>query len=134
MRPRNISQGCSELLMHTYTISHSCHQHSVAAPIANLSVSSGFSRILLYIRHRFYLDRSRDFIRIAQFNSMYYYMICKKVTCTEIGISTHRLRTHSRRLIHVSSLATTGICNRELPWSSMVFQALMYIKTELLLS
>jgi len=63
----------------------------------------------------------------------YYYMICQEVTCTEIVILTHRLRTHSRRLIHESSLATTGICNRELPWTSMVFQALMYIKTELLL-
>jgi len=53
---------------------------------------------------------------------------------TQITELTHRLRTHSRRLIHESSLATaTGICNRELPWTSMVFQALMYIKTELLL-
>jgi len=67
-------------------------------------------------------------------NILYYYMICKEVTCTEIVISTHRLRSHSRRLIHESSLATTGISNRELPWTSMVFQALMYIKTELLLS
>jgi hypothetical protein len=64
----------------------------------------------------------------------YYYMICKEVACTEIIELTHRLRTHSRRLIHEFSLATaTGICNRELPWTSMVFQALMYIKTELLL-
>jgi len=53
---------------------------------------------------------------------------------TEITKLTHRLRTHSRRLIHESSLATaTGICNHELPWTSMEFQALMYIKTELLL-
>jgi len=35
---------------------------------------------------------------------------------TEITELTHRLRTHSRRLIHEFSLATaTGICNRELP-------------------
>jgi len=35
---------------------------------------------------------------------------------TEITELTHRLRTHSRRLIHELSLATaTGICNRELP-------------------
>jgi len=56
---------------------------------------------------------------------------------TEITKLTHRLRTHSGRLIHESSLATattTGICNHELPWTSMVFQALMYIKkTELFL-
>jgi len=64
---------------------------------------------------------------------MYYYMICKEVTCTEIVISTHRLCTHSHRLIHKSSLATTGICNRQLPWTFMVFQALMCIKAELLL-
>jgi len=69
-------------------------------------------------------------------NSRYYYMICQEVTCTEIAELTHRLRTHSRRLIHESSLATAtaaGNCNHELPWTSMVFQALMYIKTELLL-
>jgi hypothetical protein len=29
--------------------------------------------------------------------------------------------------------AATGIYNHELPWTSMVFQVLMYIKTELLL-
>jgi len=72
-------------------------------------------------------------LRSIQSNRIYYYMICKEVTCTEIVILTHRLRTHSRRLIHKSSHATTGICNRELPWTSMVFQALMHIKTELLL-
>jgi hypothetical protein len=52
---------------------------------------------------------------------------------TEITKLTHRLRIHSRRLIHESSFATaTGICNYELPWTSMEFQALMYIKIELL--
>jgi hypothetical protein len=47
---------------------------------------------------------------------MYYYMICKEVTYTDIAELTHRLRTHSRRLIHEFSLATatdTGICNHE---------------------
>jgi len=35
---------------------------------------------------------------------------------TEITESTHRLQTHSGRLIDEFSLATaTGICNRELP-------------------
>jgi len=52
---------------------------------------------------------------------------------TEITELTHRLQTHSRRLIHEFSFATaTGICNRELPWTFMEFQAFMYIKTGLL--
>jgi len=52
----------------------------------------------------------------------------------EITELTHRLQSHSRRLIHESLLSTaTGFRNHELAWSSMKFQTLMYLKTELLL-
>jgi len=107
-------------------VSYACMRTQLASP-----AESGMTIIL----ERLCIIQQKPYAREINHicNTSYYYMICKKITCTEIVISTHRLLTQSRSLNNESSLATTGICNCELPWTSMVFQAVMYIKTEPLL-
>jgi hypothetical protein len=96
-----------------------------------LLYTSSLSPFLFSLYHRIHAHGSPQ---LPYRNIACYYMIWRDVADTEIAELTHKLRTHSRRLIHEFSLAAaTGICNHELPWTSMVFQALMYIKTELLL-
>jgi len=107
------------------------------APDCTLSLptTAHWRRVLMrHWRHHFLMFCLLSCFTERSKRGKYYYMTCKEVTCTGIVILTQRLRSHSSRLVHKSSLATTGISNCELPWTSIMFQALMDTMTELLIS